>query len=229
MNRTDTPASDHPALGDDLVDATNPDVPVVRPRRKFYIPWGLFIILAVYGLGVLVFVWQVHWTSPDYLAAGHYTSALALLGDDEGRSLSSAQLATAYEHLLEAGRLKPEVKTFHDLAEGLNWRFDERGEQVPGELRRRAEANATLYTRIMMERRPILVVGARSRGWAPEQLVERPRRIALWSPLGAVPIIAIWAYLVFTGRRVVAQEKEEYLQGVEEHVKELGHFRRRGR
>lgn len=216
-----TTDADAPALPEE--PRTNPDNPT--PARSFPVPWGLFVALGIYGLAVLGYVWATYWRSADYQAAMHYQDAWALLGRDEGRKSSREQLTEAYRHLLEAARLKPEVKTFHDDLESLNWRFEERKWQVPGQMRHASEAVAMLWQRIQQERKPILVVGLRDKGWAPEQLVAGPATVAKWSPVPALFIVAIWAYGRFSAKRVRDQEKEEDALKQEVDLVELGRFR----
>ena len=207
----------------------NTDPQIRVPGRSFPFPWGLLVALGLYALAVLGYVWSTYWQSAEYQAAKHWAAARMLLGDDGGRTASRETLIDAYDHLLEAGRLKPEVRTLHEEAESLNWRFEDRRSAVPEDLRRRAEVNAAVWQRIQQQNAPVLVVGLRDRGWAPEQLVEGPARIAKWSPVGALLIVAIWAYLRFSARKVRDQEREEGLQEWEREIEDLGAFRRRSR
>src|SRR5205823_13928708 len=129
--------------------------------------------------------------------------------------------------LLEAGRLMPEIRELHERAERLNSVFLERHISQPPELRRRAEANAIVYQRIAQERAPILVIGVRDRGWAPDQLLEGPATTFAWSTVGVLVIVVIWAYGNWNAKRVRAREREAELQKVEREVEELGARRRK--
>jgi hypothetical protein len=209
---------------------TDPQIPVVRPRvdaSRLGVPWGLFVALGLYALAVVGYVWASYWRTADYQSAAHYAKAWEVLGRDEGTSSTRQELTVAYAHLLEAARLKPEVRSYHDQLQRLNWRFDERGWKVPEDQRHASEAVAGLWQRIQQERRPVLVVGVRDRGWAPDQLVEGPRRIFRWSPIGGLLIVGIWAYGRFNGRRVREQEKEAELQSVERELEERQRARER--
>lgn len=199
----------------------------VGPPPKFAVPWGLFVILALYGLGLWGYVWQTYWESPAYQAATHDALALRLLGVDDGRTAAPDQLRRAFDELLEAGRLLPEEPEFAQHLERLRHRFEERHLKLDVERVRRAEAVSNVTRRIQEERAPLLVVGARSRDWAPDQLLAGPRVTALWSIPGVVLVIALWAYLRVTAYRVRSREREAYLKSVEAEVKELGRRNRR--
>ncbi len=208
---------------------TDPEVPAVAAAKapRLGVPWGLFVALGVYALLVLGYVWATYWRSADYQAAVHWDQTWAMLGRDAGKNATQAELTQGYRHLLEAARLKPEVKSFHTELERLNWRFSEKGWQVPPELRHASEAVAGLWQRIQQERKPILVVGLRDRGWAPEQLVQGPRRVLMWSPVGGLLIVGVWAYGRFNARRVREQEKEVETQKLERELAERARMRRR--
>jgi hypothetical protein len=193
----------------------------LRPRQKFPVPWGLFIALGVYALGVTGYIWVAYWSSPEYQAAEHYNSAWEILGRDEGRKAPREQMLEAYEHLLEAARLMPQVKSLHDQLESLNWRFEERKLRLPPEYTLRAGAVASVWQRIQAEQQPILVVGARNRGWAPDQLADGPATTVKWSMIGVLIIVVIWAWGRFNGNRLRAVEHEQELRKMEREVKEL--------
>ncbi len=214
-----------PAEELDPEDKTDPQIRV--PGRSFPFPLGLLVVLVLYGLAVLGYVWSTYWRSPEYQAAQHWDAARMLLGKDGGRTAPDKALLEAYAHLLEAGRLKPEVRTFHEEAQSLNWRFEERGSEAPLELRRIAQINAAAWQAIEKLKQPVLVIGLRDKGWAPDQLLEGPARVAKWSPVGALFIVAIWGYLRLTSRRVRDEEKEEGLREWEREIDALGEFRRR--
>jgi hypothetical protein len=195
--------------------------------RPSLVPWGLLIALAIYAAVASGFaVWHL-WHSPDYQAARHYRMSVALLGKDRGRTATRETLVEAYGDLLEAAVRVPEVRDFHDALESLNWRFEERHWTIPGDLRRRAEAVATLYTRIQMERRPLLAVGARDRGWDPDQLLDEPMRLAFWFGLGGMGIVVAWAYLRFGERARRESERNEQLSEVEREVAQSERERQR--
>src|SRR4051794_27390212 len=157
-------------------------------------PYGLFIVLAVYGLCVLGYVYLTYWNSPAYLAAEHFQDAGELLGLDDGRKASQETLTQAYGHYLEAARLMPRVKLLHERTEAMRWRFDERHFKMEKDLAMRAEAVAMLWQRIQQEEDPLLVVGARDRGWQPAQLLEGPGRTFWYSLPGGLVIVVAWAW-----------------------------------
>src|SRR5688572_21947334 len=53
---------------------------VQQQRQPFPVPYGLFIVLGAYALGVVGYVWATYWNSDDYVAAAHYEAAGELLG-----------------------------------------------------------------------------------------------------------------------------------------------------
>ena len=196
---------------------------------KFPVPWGLLIILALYALGVLVYIWQSYWESPEYQAAELSDRAIATLGVDDGRKATPDQLRAAFDDFLEAGRLMPQETQFADNLERLRGRFEERHIPLDIERVRRAEAVSAVTRRIQEERAPLLVVGARNRGWAPDQVIAGPRTILMWSIPGAVLIIAVGTYLSVSAYLVRSREREAHLKSVEARVKEIGKSTRRPR
>ena len=216
-------------MGTTATHDTDPEVPAVAAAKppRLGVPWGLFVALGIYALLVLGYVWATYWRSAEYQAAVNWDQAWSILGRDEGRSATQVELTLAYRHLLEAARLKPEVKSFHTELERLNWRFSEKKWEVPPDLRHASEAVASLWQRIQQERKPILVVGLRDKGWAPEQLVKGPKRVLMWSPVGGLLVIAVWAYGRFNVKRVREQEKEVEAQKLERELAERAQMRRR--
>ncbi|MEW5743069.1 MAG: hypothetical protein AB1938_29405 [Myxococcota bacterium] len=194
-------------------------------KPRFPVPWGLFIVLGVYALGVLAFVKFQYWDSPQYQAAEHYARALYLLGVDDGRKCSEAQLTEAMKEVLDAARLMPDEIELAKHTERLRFRFEERKFKIPKDLERHAELVSATAQRREREKDPWLVVGVRDRGWGPEQLLGGPRRAVLWSIPGGVLIILIWAYGRFSARAVREREHEDDLKKSEAEVKELGQFR----
>lgn len=194
-------------------------------KRRFPIPYGLFIALAVYGLAVLAYIKVEYWDAPGYVAAEKYSRALWLLGADDGRKCSEAQLTEAMELVLEAARLVPDEKSLAEHTERLRYRFAERKFKIPRDLERHAELVSASAQRREREKDPWLVVGVRDRGWGPEQLLTGPKRAALWSIPGGVLIMLIWAYGQFNSRKVREREHEADLKKAEAEVKALGQFR----
>jgi hypothetical protein len=202
-----------------------PAEPKTPPRAKFPVPWGLFIVLGVYGFGVLGYVWKTYWQSPEYQAAEAYTRALSVLGVDDGRSCTQAQLEAAFSDVLEAARLIPENKALAQHTERLRWRFDERGFTLPKDFARRAELVSLAARRVEEERSPWLAVGSRDRGWAPDQLLAAPSSVAWWSTPGVVLILAVWAVGQFSAKKVREREHEAALKRGEADVAALGQWR----
>lgn len=202
-----------------------PAAPKKAPPPKFPVPWGLFVVLAVYALAVFGYIWKTYWESPEYQAAEHYAKALSLLGVDDGRRCSKQDLETAFGHVLEAARLIPENKELSVHTERLRWRFDERGFKLNPDFARKAELVSKAAQRVEEERSPWLAVGSRDRGWAPDQLLAGPERVVWWSSPGVVLIIAVWAYGQFGAKRAREREHEENLQKDEAAAEALGQWR----
>jgi hypothetical protein len=121
----------------------------------------------------------------------------------------------------------PRVKTLHERVEAMRWRLEERGYKLDHDMEMRAEAVAMLWQRIQQEHEPLLVVGARDRGWVPSQLLEAPTRAFLYSLPGGALIIVVWAWLRFSGKRVREQEHEAQLKALEADVKAIEAQRKR--
>jgi hypothetical protein len=193
---------------------------VPEAARHSLVPWGLLVVLAVYAAAATGYsTWHL-WSSDDYQAARHYKLALERLGPSGGKTAPREALVASYEDLLEAARRVPEVRDFHDQLESLNWRFEERHWAIPGDLRERAEAVATIYVRIQQAQRPLLAVGARDRGWDPDQLLAEPTRLLFFGLLGAAGIVAIWVYMRLGERARLkaaqAEKQDELLREVAE-------------
>ncbi len=203
-----------------------PSHPKKAPRPKFSVPWGLFVVLAIYALAVVGYVWRTYWQSPEYQAAERYARALELLGVDDGRTCSRAALEEGFGHVLEAARLIPENKFLAQHTERLRWRFDERGFKLKPDDVRKAELVSQAARRVEEERSPWLAVGSRDRGWAPDQLLAAPSRVVWWSLPGAVLILAVWSFGQFNARKVREREHEADLKKAEAEVEALGEWRK---
>lgn len=195
-------------------------------RPSFPVPWGLFIVLAVYALGVYGYIWANYYNAPEYKAALAYARAVTILGVDDGRRCSEAELLKAFSLTLEAARLMPEERGLVEHLENLRHRFEERKFKLPDDFKQKAEMMSANTLRAEQAKKAWLVVGARDRGWAPDQLLGGPERVVLWSIPGAVFIIAFWAYTRFSRRAALAKDHEDQLKGQEREVDELGNFRR---
>lgn len=198
------------------------------PAKKsggFPIPWGLFIVLGVYAFAVYGYIWSQYWNSPEYQAAIAYGNALLILGVDDGRRCSEADLNKAFELTLEAARLIPDEEQLVEHLENLRHRFEERKFKLSSELVKKVEMMSHHTMRIKQERKAWLVVGSRERGWAPDQLLRGPERVVLWSIPGGVLIIAFWAYTRMSSKAVRDREHEEELKKTEKEVEQLGEYR----
>jgi hypothetical protein len=167
------------------------------PRRPFPTSRWLLIALGAYAAAVLLYLGIGYWRSPDYQAASHYQDAQELLGPTRGGKAKREELIEAYEHLLEAARLKPEVRELHDQLEQLNGVFELRRFELPAELRHRSDAVAMTWRRIQDQHQSMLEGSLRDRGWAPDQLVEGPSRAIKLAIAGAAVIVLGWVGVMF--------------------------------
>ncbi|MDX2008783.1 MAG: hypothetical protein SFW67_01250 [Myxococcaceae bacterium] len=202
-----------------------PAAPKKPPRPPFPVPWGLFVVLAIYALLVAGYVWKTYYEAPEYQAAQHYAKALALLGVDDGRSCAEPKLREAFHHVLEAARLMPQQKDLAVHTERLRWRFDERGFKADPEDVRRAELVSQAARRVDEERQPWLVTGSRDRGWAPDQLLAGPERVLWWSSPGFVLIFAVWGYGQFGAKKARERQHEADLRNDEADLERLASYR----
>lgn len=188
-------------------------------------PWGLIAVLAAYAVAVLVYVKVQYWDDPRYVAAQDYARALAILGRDDGRRCSEAELVEAMKLVLNAARLVPDEKSLAEHTEQLRYRFEERHFTIPPELVQHAELVSATALRRAQAKEPWLVVGARDRGWGPEQLLAGPKKAVLWAIPGGVLIIVVWAWGQYNGRALRRREHEAELKKAESDVQALGQFR----
>jgi hypothetical protein len=193
---------------------------------RFGVPWGLFIVLAVYAAGVYGYIYTQYWDSPEYKAALKYAHALTVLGVDDGRRASEADLNRGFELTMEAALLMPDEVQLVEHLENLRHRFEERKFKLSKEWVNKVEMMSGHTMRMEQEKKAWLVVGSRDRGWAPDQLLQGPQRVVLWSIPGGVFIIAFWAYTRFSRKAAIAKDHEAQLKDDERAVEELGDFRR---
>ncbi len=208
-------------------EAAAPKEPPKPPSKWTKVPWGLLIVLTVYAAGVYAYIWTNYYDSPEYKAAISYAKALAILGVNDGRRCSEAELNKAFELTMQASQLLPEEKMLVDHLEDLRHRFEERKFKLNKEWVNAVEMMSARTLRIEHERAAYLVVGSRDRGWAPDQLLKGPERVVLWSIPGGVFIILFWAYTQFSTKAKLDREHEEKLKKQEQEVEELGEYRRK--
>ncbi len=194
--------------------------------RGFPIPWGLFIVLGVYAASVYGYIWSQYWNSPEFKAAMSYARALSLLGVDDGRRVSEADLNRGFELTMEAALLMPDELQLVEHLENLRHRFEERKFKMKQDWVNKVEMMSAHTMRIEQEKKAWLVVGSRDRGWAPDQLLRGPERVVLWSIPGGVLIIAFWAYTRFSTKAAMEKDHEDGLKESERELAELGDFRR---
>jgi len=202
-------------------------VPSAAPKKwSSKIPWGLFIVLALYAAGVAFYIWTNYYDSPNYKAAQSWATALKILGEDGCRSCDEKELNRAFDLLLQTARFIPDSRTPVDELESLRYRFEEKHFKLSKERVTAVEMMAANTRASLNAKKPWLVISVRDAGWAPEQLLTGPRRTVLWSIPGAVFIIVFWVYTQFSRKRALADKHEAQLKEVEGEVEALGDFRR---
>lgn len=188
---------------------------------------SLVVVLGLYAGVVLAWVWVNHWNSPRYQSAMAERRALSLLGLDDGKTCSPAQLETAFTDLLEAARLTPEDRTLAEHLERLRWRFDERHLPLAKELERHAELVSAAARRSEDQHAGWLPLGARERGWAKEQVLEGPTQVWLWTAPGAVLIVLLWGWGRLKDRVERHEVRREHVRRIEAEVEASEASRRR--
>jgi hypothetical protein len=201
--------------------AAKTDETKVPSKLPFPIPWGLFVVLGLYALGVLGYIYVTIWSTDAYKAVEEIEAAKAILGPGDGEKLDQKQMEEAYSHFLEAARLQPQERRLHERLQQLRYRMDERGMKLRYDLVMRSEAMATRLQEIENERKPWLVIGARDRGWVPEVILAGPRTVVLWSIPGGVLISIFFFFRVFNERRVRSEGKEAESKKREQELVEL--------
>jgi hypothetical protein len=202
--------------------------PGAKKRPPFPIPWGLFVVLGIYASAVVGYIHATYWSTNEYIAAEHVEAAAMALGSDEGKSLDQKKMEEVYAHYLEAARLMPELRWIHEKLQRLRYKMDERGMKLDKELVMRAEALAVLLQRHENEAAPMLVVGARDRGWTAEAVLSGPRTVALWSIPGGVLISIFIIFRTYTEHRLKFQEHESASKKREKELRDLERARTMG-
>lgn len=199
-----------------------------KKRPPFPIPWGLFVVLGIYASAVVGYIYATYWSTNEYLAAEHVDAGAMLLGSDEGKSLDQKKMEEAYAHYLEAARLMPELRWIHEKLQRLRYKMDERGMKLNKELALRSDALAVLLQRHENEGAPMLVVGARDRGWTAEAVLSGPKTVALWSIPGGVLLSIFILFRTYTEHRLKFEEHESESKKRENELRDLERARTRG-
>lgn len=195
-------------------------------RSRFHLPWGLALVLLAYAGAVYGYIRVEYYDSPAYQASLKYARAVALLGEDDGRSCTEAELNRAFELIIEASTLLPDELELVKHLEKLRNRFEDRKFTLNPEWVKQVEMLSSRTMRIEVEKRPWLLIGSRDKGWAPEQLLAGPERTVLWSLPGAAFIILFWVYTRFSAKAARARDRVEKMEASEQELAALGEFRR---
>jgi hypothetical protein len=202
--------------------------PPGKKRLPFPIPWGLFVVLGIYALAVVGYIHATYWSTNEYIAAEHVEAGAILLGSDEGKSLDQKKMEEVYAHYLEAARLMPELRWIHEKLQRIRYKMDERGMKLPQDLVMRGEALAILLQRSENEGAPMLVVGARDRGWTAEAVLTGPKTVALWSIPGGILISIFVFFRTWTEHRLRGDEHESDSKKREKELRDLERARTMG-
>ena len=207
---------------DEIID----DVLVRRGRRRFPIPWGLFILLGLYFGGVWGFLRYEYYNAPEFKAARHLRIAGQMLGDDNGMTAESANLLEALDHLLAALSAYPDDPLAHQRIEAVVRRLQERNTKLPEEKQKQIDALALRYRRMNELGSELLIVGPRDL-WDVDYVLEMPGRIARYSVFGGVIILLIWLYKSLQDRRYLERMAAERMEGRREEIAESSSRRQR--
>ncbi len=204
------------------------DVLVRRGRRRFPIPWGLFILLGLYFGGVWGFLRYEYYNAPEYKAARHLRIAGQMLGEDNGMTAEASDLLKALDHLLAALSAYPDDPLAHQRIEAVVRRLQERNTKLPGEKQKQIDALALRYRRMNERGSELLIVGPRDL-WNVDYALEMPGRIARYSVFGGVIILLIWIYKSWQDRRYLERMVAERMEGRREEIAESSSRRQRRR
>ena len=207
---------------DEIID----DVLVRRGRRRFPIPWGLFILLGLYFGGVWGFLRYEYYNAPEFKSARHLRIAGQMLGDDNGMTAESANLLEALDHLLAALSAYPDDPLAHQRIEAVVRRLQERNTKLPEEKQKQIDALALRYRRMNELGSELLIVGPRDL-WDVDYVLEMPGRIARYSVFGGVIILLIWLYKSLQDRRYLERMAAERMEGRREEIAESSSRRQR--
>lgn len=198
----------------------------VGRKWKIHVPWGLFIVLGLYGAGAYAYVEYTNQTSPETRAGKHLLVAERILGKDNGETAKSDQLQVAYAEIVAALTLTPDDAWGHQELEKVGWELGRRGLRPPAELVRRANFLAASWQNEQASKRSQL----------PESPVERfgldtfedeATRLKRYLGLGSVIIIALWAYKEFQDYKFIHKRDDEHELLHREELRELGSHRKR--
>ena len=202
------------------------DVLLSRRRRRFPVPWGLFILLGLYFGSIWLFLRYEYYNAPEYKAARHLSIALQLLGDDDGLTAEVPELLDALDHMLAALSVNPDDRFAHHRVEAVVRRLNERNVPLPDEKQKHLDALALRFRRLHELGTDLLAIGPRDM-WDVDYVLEMPARIARFSIFGGLIIFVIWFYKSLQDRRYLDKLAAERMEERREEIAEAGAGRRR--
>lgn len=197
-----------------------------QQKPRMHVPWGLFIILALYFGGVWGYVRYEYYYSPKYIAAKHLRSADQLLGGGDGGRVSLDALKDALDHLIQALNAFPEDTWTQTRIEGVVRHLKERGEKLTKDQQHTVDSLALTYRRNQDAKTSFLPIGARDI-WDVDSVLDMPNTMMRNSVVGGLFILAFWLYRTIQDRKhlhALALERDAYRS---EEIDDLGVHRKR--
>ncbi len=193
------------------------------PRR--FIPVGLVVTLAVYGVLVQLFLSYQYYSAPEYQAALRLHEAQELLGSDDGRTASRENLTRALDLSLEAASLVPSNTWAQKRAEITLARMRERDVEIPIDLRRKMDFVGAKWREIQDDQASVFPIGARDL-WDVDAVLAAPRIVLKVAMILGVAIALAWGYFYYQElrRRRLAEDKRLAL--LKEDLRQLNSHRR---
>lgn len=198
----------------------------VHRKWKLHVPWGLFVLLGLYGAAAYGYVQYTDQTSPQTLAGQHLLAAQTLLGPDDGDTARDEDLQKAYAELVEGLQILPDDAWGHQQLERVRWALAKRNQQPPPELKRRADFLASARLAAEQGRQSQLPVGPRER-FGVDGLVDSAVRLKRYLGVGGLVILVFWFYIELQDYKFAHKRDDEHEVQRREELRALHAHRRR--
>lgn len=202
------------------------NVAEVRRRWRLHVPWGLFIILGLYGAAAYGYVQYSDRTSPETRAAQHLMAAERILGPDNGDSAKSEDLLAAYRHLIEALALTPADAWGHTQLERVGWALARRGQKPPPDLKRQADFLGAQWSHIQQDRSSQFPESPRER-FGFDAIEDSAGRLRQYLLYGGAVILLFWIYREFQEYKFLHKRDDEHELVRRDELRALDSHRRR--
>jgi hypothetical protein len=181
-------------------------------KRRFPIPWGLFLLLGLYFGAVWGFLQYQYYNAPQYQAARHMRIATQLLGSDDGATADVPALLEALDHMLAALNVNPDDSLTHERIQTVVRLLKERNTVLPDDKQKLLDALALRYRRMHETSTDIVWIGPRDI-WDLDSILDMPAKILRYSVIGGVVILLLWLYKTWQDHkyleRLAAERMEE--------------------